>query len=609
MSSQQETLERREKELESRIQMLERQLERLAVHMGDEAGASPPTAREAGGDAPASAPRPVPAALEEETAISEEVLGWASRNAVLPRLAAVCFLMVTALGLRTITDSGVVGKLPGSAIGMGYAAALMAFGWFKYTRNSPLAPVFAACGAILISTIVVETHMHFKALPLVPAYLTLMATGLGMALLSRQFNVFAPIAVGVASMCLAGAAIDYPRPFFPYLSLVLLTANVLGYVAAQQKRCSWLRWLVLVVTMLMLMLWGFGLAMLLAKGDPIPPELAPAWFLPVLLIFFSTFSALSLLGIRSAAGAQISKFDASLPTLNALWAFALAHQVIAAQQSGVVILGVAGLVCTAGYFILSAWCARRPVEGSPGTNTFAFAGATLLALSLPTVSGSLVLSLPAVSLAAIALAVVSRLWQNGSVRATSYLLHLYACLVVTVVMRGEGSAAMDPLNMLPAGILAFAAVSHYQWCRRWPPPADSPLFELLDKKDLSAALLLLCGLVSGFFMVRVAAFHSLSAISPQLKRDAFFSCQSVAINLAVILLISLAYLRRNRELRNMAILVTMVGAAKVFLYDLLNIHGLPLVFSIFSFGLAAAVESVALGRWQKPPAVEATEPE
>ena len=38
--------------------------------------------------------------------LSEEVLGWASRNAVLPRLATVCFLMVIALILRTITDSG-----------------------------------------------------------------------------------------------------------------------------------------------------------------------------------------------------------------------------------------------------------------------------------------------------------------------------------------------------------------------------------------------------------------------------------------------------------------------------------------------------------------------
>jgi hypothetical protein len=60
-----------------------------------------------------------------------------------------------------------------------------------------------------------------------------------------------------------------------------------------------------------------------------------------------------------------------------------------------------------------------------------------------------------------------------------------------------------------------------------------------------------------------------------------------------------AYFRHNKEVRNVAILITLVGAVKVFLYDLLGAHGIPLVASVFTFGLAAAIESVALGRWQK----------
>ena len=87
-----------------------------------------------------------------------------------------------------------------------------------------------------------------------------------------------------------------------------------------------------------------------------------------------------------------------------------------------------------------------------------------------------------------------------------------------------------------------------------------------------------------------------------MQRDAFRCGQSVLINTAAIALILFAYLRRNKELRNTAILVTVVGAIKVFLYDLLGAHGLPLVFSIFSFGTAAAIESIALGKWQKEPA-------
>ena len=346
MSTPDEALEKREKELENRIQMLERQLDRLSV--SHKRRRCVPAA---------AAPVPRPAAqlakdypAEEMPELSEEVLSWASRNAVLPRLATVCFLMVIALILRTITDSGLVNKLIGSGLGMGYAAALMVFGWYKYAKESPLAPVFAACGVVLMSTIVVETHMHFQSLPLVPAYLTLMATGFGMALMSRRFNAFVPISVGVLGMCFAGAAIDYPHPFFPYLSLVLFTANVLGYFAAQLKRCSWLRWSVLVVTMIMLQLWGVRLGMLLRKGEAIPPELAPAWYLPVLAVFFLTFVFLSLLGIVNAGSQKISRFDFSLPTLNVIWAFTLARHVVEAGQMNVNLLGVIGLLGAAAFW-------------------------------------------------------------------------------------------------------------------------------------------------------------------------------------------------------------------------------------------------------------------
>jgi hypothetical protein len=592
MSTEDPAHENREKELESRIQMLERHLERLSAHIGDDV-ASP---------APATKPAPQlnkSPADDDMPELSEEVLGWASRNAVLPRLATICFLMVIALVLRTITDSGLVSKLIGSGLGMGYAAVLMIFGWYKYSKESLLAPVFAACGVVLMSTIVVETHMHFKSLPLVPAYLTLMATGFGMALMSRKFNAFVPISVGVLGMCFAGAAIDYPHPFFPYLSLVLFTANVLGYFAAQLKRCSWLRWSVLIVTMVMIQLWGIRLGILLSKGEPIPPELALAWYLPVLTVFFLTFIGLSLLGIVSAGSQKISRFDFSLPTLNVIWAFTLAHHVIGAWHKNVYLLGIIGMICAISLLGLTFWCARRDIEGAPGTNTFAFAGAALLAFSLPAVTGTFVLSLPVISLVAITLAIVSRVWENGRVRSTTYLMNIYACMALAFMLRGEGPGVTDPINMLPAGLLAFISLYHYLWCRRWPVPVNSAPFGAIDLKDRSAILLMLGGLTSGFFMIRVGIFQAMQFIPAELQRDAFRCGQSVIINLAVITLIVLAFIRKDKEIRNVAVLVTMVGGIKVFFYDLLGVHGLPLVFSIFSFGVAAAVESVALGKWMK----------
>ncbi|MDA8430031.1 MAG: hypothetical protein M0T70_12325 [Geobacteraceae bacterium] len=597
MSTADETLDKREKELESRIQMLEQQLDRLSIHINDDAAVPAAVT-------PASGPRQQqkdyhPA--EEMPDLSEEVLSWASRNAILPRLATVCFLMVIALVLREITNSGLVNMLIGSGLGMGYAAALMLFGWYKYSTESPLAPVFSACGVVLMSTIVVETHMHFQSLPLVPAYITLMVTGFGMAFMSRRFNAFVPISVGVLGMCFAGAAIDYPRPYFPYLALVLYTANVLGYVAAQLKRCSWLRWSVLCVTMVMIQLWGARLGMMLRNGETIPAELASVWYLPVLTTFFLTFVTLSLIGIVKAGNKKISRFDFSLPTLNVIWAFTLARNVAEAWQMNVKLLGVIGLLAAAGLLGLTFWFARRNIEGAPGTNTFALAGSTLLALALPTATGSFVLSLPVISLVAITMAIVSRVWENGGIRGTTYLMNLYASVALVLALSGEGPLVNDPIYMLPAGLIAFISIYHYQWCRSWPVPAASALFDTLDRHDRSAVLLLLGGLASGFIMLRVALFQAMPFVSSEMQRDTFRCGQSVLINASVIALIVVAYMRQNKEVRNIAIFVTVVGGTKVFLYDLLGTHGLPLVFSIFSFGMAAAVESVALGKWTKAP--------
>lgn len=211
MAQPESTHEEREQELTARLKAMEQQLEKLTARLSedDSAGAA---SHETRARAQAKHNEYPP---DEIAGVSEEVLNWASRNSLLPRLATLCFLLVVALIFRTITDSGLVNNLVGSGIGMSYAAILMAAGWYQYSRQSPLAPVFAACGAILMSTIVVETHTHFQSLPLVPAYLTLMATGIGMALISRRFNAFTPISVGIVGMCFAGAAIDYPHPFFP----------------------------------------------------------------------------------------------------------------------------------------------------------------------------------------------------------------------------------------------------------------------------------------------------------------------------------------------------------------------------------------------------------
>ena len=141
--------------------------------------------------------------------------------------------------------------------------------------------------------------------------------------------------------------------------------------------------------------------------------------------------------------------------------------------------------------------------------------------------------------------------------------------------------------------------AQFLWCRNRKPPEESAFFLRIDKGDLSAVLILLAALTSAFFMVQVIVHRLLAAtLAPAELSNALQCSQSVIINLSAIVLIVIALVHRSRELRNTAILVTAIGAVNVFLYDLIRAHGIPLVMSVLSFGLATAVESVILGRWQ-----------
>lgn len=595
MTRPEPTTEEREQELTARLQAMEQQLERLTARLGE--GGSADAGNLVAETAAPEKIREYPA--EDIADVSEEVLNWASRTALMPRLATLCFLLVVALVLRTITDGGIVNKLIGSGLGMSYAAILMTVGWYKYSRQSLLAPVFAACGAILMSIIVVETHTHFNSLPLVPAYLTLVVTGVTMALISRRFDAFTPISVGTLSMCFAGAAIDYPHPFFPYLSLVLFAANILAYFAARMKRCGWLRWSVVIVSMFMLQLWGFRLGYALRRGEIPPPELAQSWFLPVLAIFAFTYFVFALLGIISGKSERMARFDAALPTINSIWAFSTAYYVVSAGGGGGQFLGAFGALIAVTLLGISFWLAQRSVEGAPGVGTFTFAGGVLLALSLPAVTGKVIYSLPIISMVAIFMAVVSRSWGSGTVRLATYLFHIYCSVALALALKGNSPAALDAVNIIPAGLLAFITLYQYQWCRWWPPTSGYSFFDRFDPQDRNAIFLLLGGLGCGFFMMRCVIYQTLQIIPVSMSPDAFRCAQSVLVNAAAVALIVLAYLRRAKEIRNVAIIVTVVGGVKVFAFDLLGTHGLPLVFSVFSFGIAVAVESLALGKWSK----------
>jgi hypothetical protein len=514
--------------------------------------------------------------------------------------------MVVALILRTITDNGIVNPLLGMGLGMGYSAALMVAGGYQYRRNSSLAPVFVACGAILMSSIVVETHARLGSLPLVPAYWTLMATGAGLAFVSRRFSVFLPVSVGTLGMCLAGAAIDYPNPFFPYLFMVLLTANLLGYYAGTLRRCGWLRWTVLLVTLAMFLLWGMRLGAVAARRITAAPSLASGWFLPVLATVSVVFLAIALLGIVRSRDGKISVFDFCLPTINAVGSYLAARVVVSGPDGSALALGLVALLFAIVHFAAAFWLAMRRIEGVPGTNSFVVAGSALLVLALPTALGSVLTAAPILAGVALGVAVLSERWGSGAIRGSSYLLQLYCAVSLAFSFLANGLPPASPIaGTLPCAALAAVALFHYRWCRRHAPPARSPLFGTYDKQDLSGAVTLMAALTGSYFLLRAIAWWIILPAGPR-GPDTFQCTQSVIVNLAALGLGLYAFRARNREIRNVAILVIAVGALKTT-SDLLGTKGVPLVFSVLSFGLAAATQSIILSRWHKAPPTPAPE--
>ncbi len=609
MSSESPTVEEKVDRLHERIEGLSRRVADLEGRL--EAALPPhPAAVPAPRPGPTVAPAPPPGRGKlhgepagEPFSLSEEAIRWASRASLFPRLATLCFLLVIALILRTITDNGIVNSLLGMGLGMGYAAALMAAGWSLYRRKSSLAPVFAACGAILMSSIVVETHARFRSLPLVPAYWTLMATGAGMAFVSRQFTVFLPVSVGTLGMCLAGAAIDYPDPFFPYLFMILLTANLLGYYAGTLKRCGWLRWTVLLVTLAMFLLWGMRLEAVAARKLAAAPALAPGWFLPVLATVSVVFAAIAVLGIVRSHREQVSAFDFCLPTIGAVGSYLAARFVVNEADGSALALNLVAVLFALLHFGAAFWLAMRDIEGVPGTNSFVVAGSALLGLAVPAALGAAAAA-PALGVAALGVAVLADRWGSGAIRATSYLLQVYAVMCLANSFFAGDPAAKPLAGVVPAAALATAALGHYRWCRRHAPPARSPLFGTYDTQDLSGAVTLLAALTASFFLVRGIAWRFLAAGGG--GPDALQCAQSIIVNLAALGLGLYAFRARNREIRNVAILVIAAGAVRSTA-DLFGTRGVPLVLSVFSFGLAAATQSITLSRWQKPSPAAARE--
>lgn len=532
---------------------------------------------------------------------SEELLSWVDRAYILPRLATTSFVLVVALALRVLTDGGVIELQLGTLLGMVYGFFLIAYSWFAYSNRSAQAPVFALWGTIVMCSVVVETHRVFQALPTMVAYLLLVTTGWVTVLMSRRYRVALPVFVGTIGMSFGSFAIDYPDPVFPLLTVIMILANAFAAYATRFLRASWLRWLLFILSLFMVQIWGLKLGLSLDKTSA-ALAFSLQGFLPAAWSLALAFALISLAGVLGKIQEKVSKFDIVLPVLNVSWVFGSMHYVIGYKLVEPWVFGVPAVFVGAAHLWLAWWLVRRGGETAHGTTSFALAGGLLIALALPSAVGHALIASTLIAALAVGLSLASMYFGHGGVRLISYLLQFYASASLVVLLHATETTEPSLVGAAASGLLAAIGAYHYYWSRRNPPPAGGPLTDRFNRGDCWAALLLVATLLSGFFTLRMGLYQTLQTF--QLATPAAFgSGQSLLVNLAAIALLVIGLRQHNKELRNVGILVTVVAVCKVFL-DLFSFKGFPLLISIFSFGIVAATASFVLGRWGKAVAEE-----
>ena len=221
-----------------------------------------------------------------------------------------------------------------------------------------------------------------------------------------------------------------------------------------------------------------------------------------------------------------------------------------------------------------------------------------MAFSSPLAIGHALVGTALVAILAVGMIWVSVRRDNLGLRLVSYLLQLYACSALVYLLWTTDGTKPSVIGALASGLLATIAFFHYYWARRHVPPQGESLIHKLNKNDRGAGILLIAALFSGFFTMRVGLYQTLDFLHSA-THSAFGGAQSVLINMTAAVLLWLSLMRRNKELRNVAIVVTVIGAGKVFLMDMVQLKGMPLMISVFTFGLVAALASLVVGRWNR----------
>lgn len=525
-----------------------------------------------------------------------ETDSWAKRGQdLLPRLAALSFMLVFALLLRTMTDNGVLEHVIGTYIGLVYAAGLVLAGMYLYGRGSSVAPVFPVCGILLFLAVLVEGHGKFAALSNTASCLLLIILSLTVGWAAIHYRAKTALFVMLWGTAVSGFAIDFPNPDFQLLGLLILTHALLAHLAARRGCSNALRWHALFISLLFWGMLSFKLNFnLLHKTADLP--LTALYIFPVLLAMFWAFYTYTTLWANRAERMEQDIFHNLLPIIVAGGAYFALYAVLIPWLGGGVniVLGWAAVAVSAAYMLLAAWMVKH-YEGGKRGKEFVVAAIVLLVQGLATaVPGPL--AVPLMFAAAAVLLVRSASWQSSGTRAIAYVF--MAVVILWGAQKGNFSVIATPYLIGMAGSIFLALLSLwcYRWCRHHKPKANPGLLYFLDRHDYSAIILLWIGLFQFYVFFRFGVYAVLTQSMSDYE-SAFYCTRSVILNIGIMTLMIIALKLRSKEILVTAIVLVAMAAVKVFIFDLFRTNGLPLIISLLTFGMVAAVSSFSLRKW------------
>lgn len=529
-----------------------------------------------------SLPSQAPLATPPENVSSSTGSSDWLESSLLPRISALCFLLVIALALRTVTDKGLVPLEVGSLLGISFAGVLILLGWRAYIRSQPLSPIFVSCGAILMFSIIMEAHARFGWLPNVQAYGLILITGICLTALGLHQKRWLPSVAGVLGACLAAVVVDFPDPNFPLLISILLVVHVGSRLIQSVKGCGVVSWVVLPITLLTTLVWQSKLSISPALTDTHTVGLE--LFVPLIILMAIVNIIIALAEMFRVKDADtVSFYSRALPVINVAWAFAMLNPSVSFLQSTTFPLAAGGTAAGIGHLGLSFGLARyERLMTCVGTPLF-LAGALLLALWLPIIVG-LLISLPILSALACAGALLYACCGLRGIRFFSYLIQLYSCLMLAV-LSFKGNIEISLATFTSVVVVMLFSFGQYYIERR----------RSAGKGGSTPVLLLLLSLFCALSLLHLLTSDG----TPGWTEGALGLVGTVMINTAAACLMVFAFRRNDVDARKAGIIVLIIGGLKVFLFDMFTSSGISFLVSVLSFGLAVAVYTMMLKNEKK----------